>query len=240
MKNWYQFPIVYFGLTKKLHVIIEIKNGLKLKLRVNSTDLMAFTHVWIIKEYSRKGFEIKENDTIIEIGAHIGLFSVYASQFCENGKVYCYEPVKNNYDVLLSNLQLNNIKNVIPFNLAVSDSESTAKMFLSYDESGHSLYLPTDTIVQVNSTTLKKIFDDNAIQRCDFIKMDCEGAEYDIVKSLPDEYFTRIEKMIIEYHFADTKPQLLDDLVKRLKSLSFHIEKEILFSDIGFLYVTKN
>ena len=44
-KNWYVYLLVYFKLTKKDHVIFETKTGLKIKIRVNSTDLMALTHV---------------------------------------------------------------------------------------------------------------------------------------------------------------------------------------------------
>src|SRR5947208_16937245 len=85
IKNWIMYPIVYFRLTKHKYVILETRNGLKIKLRVHSTDLIAFTHVWIIQEYSRPGFEINDNDIIIEIGAHIGLFSLFAFQYCKNG-----------------------------------------------------------------------------------------------------------------------------------------------------------
>ena len=45
LKNWYLYPLVYFQFTKKDYVIFETRSGLKIKIRVNSTDLMAFTHV---------------------------------------------------------------------------------------------------------------------------------------------------------------------------------------------------
>ena len=239
IKNWHMYPIVYFGLTKQKYVILVTKNGLKIKLRTCSTDLIAFTHVWIIKEYSRLGFEINENDVIIEIGAHIGLFSLFAWQYCKNGKIYCFEPVKENYDMLLSNLELNGIKNIMPINSAVSNEESTVTIFLNQDEAGHSMYSPTSRQLQVRSTSLKKIFDDNKIEKCDFIKMDCEGAEYEIINSLPPDYFQKIKKIAIEYHFADTKPESLKNLIKKLESLSYKISTKSLFKDIGFLYALK-
>ncbi len=54
--NWYLYPLVYFKITKKEHVIFKTKTGLKIKIRVNSTDLMALTHVWMIQEYSEDNF----------------------------------------------------------------------------------------------------------------------------------------------------------------------------------------
>lgn len=241
LKNWHVYPIVYYGLTKKEQVILETRSGLKIKIRTNSTDVMAFTHVWLIEEYSNLGFDLRESDTIIDIGAHVGLFTLFASQFCKNGKIYCFEPVKENYDLLLSNVSLNNLSNVSTFNVAVTDKTSKVKIFLNKDESGHSMFAQSLDSIEVQSTTLKNIFDENNIPTCDFIKMDCEGAEYGIIRSLPQEYFTKIKKMIIEYHMADEKPELLKELISKLESLSFVVKKKILFSDIGFLYVkTRN
>ena len=237
LKNWYVYPIVYYGLTKKEHVILETRTGLKIKIRTNSTDIMAFTHVWLIEEYSHFGFDLCESDKIIDIGAHIGLFTLFVSQFCKNGKIYCFEPVKENYELLLFNVTLNNLSNVYTFNVAVADKTSTVKIFLNKDESGHSMFAQNFNSIEVQSTTLKNIIDENNIVNCDFIKMDCEGAEYDIIRSLPEEYFTKIKKMIIEYHMIDKKPELLNELISKLESLLFVVEKKILFSDIGFLYV---
>ena len=45
---------------------------------------------------------IDENDVVVDVGAHIGLFALYASQFCNNGKIYSFEPVKENYDLLIN------------------------------------------------------------------------------------------------------------------------------------------
>ena len=150
-KNWYLYPIVYFKLTKNKHVIFETKAGQKIKIRVNSTDLMALTHVWLIQEYQNDGFNIETNDIIIDVGAHIGLFALYASQFCKNGKIICYEPIKENYDLLLENIKQNKISNIIPYNSAVSSKSSTVKIYLNEDESGHSMFLENKNFVTVNS-----------------------------------------------------------------------------------------
>jgi len=238
-KNWYLYPIVYFKLTKNDYVIFETKNNLKIKIRVNSTDLMALTHVWLIEEYSSPGFEINENDLIIDIGAHIGLFSLFSSQYCKNGKILSFEPIKENYELLVENLRLNNIKNVYPFNKAVSENNSDVTIFLNKDESGHSMYSSEGERIQVKSTSLKMIFEENKLDKCDFLKLDCEGAEYSIIDSLSEEYFDKIEKMIIEYHLADTKSELLSSLKSKLKTFSFSMHVKPLFSDIGFLYAKK-
>ena len=141
IKNWHLYVALYLNLIKSEHIILESRNGMKIKLRVNSTDIMAFTHVWLLHEYDRSEFEIKDTDVVIDIGAHIGLFALFASQFCKNGKIYCFEPVKENFELLESNLMLNNIKNVISFNAAISINNDNITIYLNKDESGHSMYV---------------------------------------------------------------------------------------------------
>ena len=239
LKNWYLYPLVYFKLTKKDYVIFETRSGLKIKIRVNSTDLMAFTHVWMIQEYSDDNFSINNDDVIIDVGAHIGLFALFASQFCKNGKIFCYEPIKENYKILIENIEMNQIQNIFPNNLAVTKETSRVKIFLNDDQSGHSMFIQNKNFVEVDSKSLSDIFIDNGIKECDFLKLDCEGAEYEIVESLSADLFTKINKTVIEYHMVDTKPELLEQLINKLKQFSFSVHTRSLFADIGFLFAKK-
>jgi len=239
LKNWYLYPLVYFKLTKKDYVIFETRSGLKIKIRVNSTDLMALTHVWMIQEYSGDDFPISNDDVIIDVGAHIGLFALFASQFCKNGKIFCYEPIKENYKILIENIEMNQIQNIFPNNLAVTKKTSRVKIFLNDDQSGHSMFIQNKNFVEVDSKSLSDIFIDNGIKECDFLKLDCEGAEYEIVESLSADLFTKINKTVIEYHMVDTKPELLEQLINKLKQFSFSVHTRPLFVDIGFLFGKK-
>ena len=119
-KNWYIYPKVYYKIINDKFVIFRTKTDLRIKIRVRSTDLMTLTNVWMINEYDIEDFEINVNDTVIDIGAHIGLFSLLVSQRCKTGKILSFEPVRENFDLLVSNLKLNHIENVLPFNMAVS------------------------------------------------------------------------------------------------------------------------
>ena len=141
--------------------------------------------------------------------------------------------------MLIENININQIKNIYPNNLAVTKDTSTAKIFLNDDESGHSMFIENKSFVQVDSKSLFDVFADNRIEECNFLKLDCEGAEYEIIESLPSDFFSKIDKTVIEYHMADTKPELLEGLIKKLKQLSFTIHTRPLFSDIGFLFARK-
>lgn len=76
-------PLAYFKLVKSEHFTLLLKNGIKVKLRTDSTDLQAFVNVWILEEYKESGFDVGDDGVVFDIGAHIGLFTLYCSQFCK-------------------------------------------------------------------------------------------------------------------------------------------------------------
>ena len=238
-KNWYIYPKVYWQLTNDKIVVFETKTGLKIKIRVKSTDLMALTNVWMINEYDVDGFEINSSDIIIDVGAHIGLFSLLVSQFCKTGKIFSFEPIRENFDLLVSNLELNRIENVFPFNVGVSKKSGKLNLFLNNDQSAHSIFPKGSESITVEATSLQKIFDEKQISSCKLLKLDCEGAEYDIIDSLPVEYLDKIQNMAIEYHLADTKPELIKNLILKIKNAGFKIKTGPHYNDMGFLIARK-
>ena len=238
-KNWYVYPKVYWQLTNDKIVVFETKTGLKIKIRVKSTDLMALTNVWMINEYDVDGFEINSSDIIIDVGAHIGLFSLLVSQFCKTGKIFSFEPIRENFDLLVSNLALNHIENVFPFNVGVSKKSGKLNLFLNNDQSAHSVFPKGSESITVEAISLQKIFDEKQISSCKLLKLDCEGAEYDIIDSLPVEYLDKIQNMAIEYHLADTKPELIKNLILKIKNAGFKIKTGPHYNDMGFLIARK-
>jgi FkbM family methyltransferase len=234
--NWRTLVSLYFKKIKTEYVILETKNNIKIKIRTDSTDLMQLATVWLAEDYKISEFNVENNDVIIDIGAHIGLFALFESQFCKNGKIYCFEPIIENYDILIKNIELNNIKNIIPFNQAVSKENENTKIYLNSDDSAHSVFSSGKNFVQVKSTTLKSIFDENNIDNCDLLKLDCEGAEYEIIDSIPEEYLLKINKLIIECHLITEKSKLYNNLLKKLEKMSFKIKIEKITEDMGMIY----
>ena len=153
------FPLSYYNLIQSDFIIFKTRTKKILKIRKHSTDLMALTNVWLIEEYKRPNFEINSNDVVIDIGAHIGLFTLYASQFCNEGTIYSFEPVKENYELLLENVKSNNLEQVRIFNLAVSNSNESIKLYINDDEAGHGIFSQSSKSIMVDSISLQKIFE---------------------------------------------------------------------------------
>ena len=72
---------------------------------------------------------LNNEDIFIDIGSNIGYYSLLCSKICK--KVHSFEPLTENFDILKKNIKINNIKNIIPSKLAISDLE-TCKMIFAY------------------------------------------------------------------------------------------------------------
>lgn len=238
IKNWSLYFLCYFGLLKNDPIFV-FRNNLKVKIRAKSTDFYALTNVWLLEEYKINKLQIKKDDIVIDIGAHIGLFTVYVSKFCVDGRIYCYEPIKENYNLLTHNIEINNIKNATIFQKAVTDKSSVVRIFLNQDTAAHSVFTESNEYVDVESISLKDIFDSNKIEKCDLLKLDCEGSEYIILNSLPDSYFEHIKKIVMEYHMIDKKPDLLQNLIKKLSLLNYNIDMRKNTNDSGIMLAIK-
>ena len=146
----------------------------------------------------------------------------------------------DNYRIFLDNVNMNNLKNIISYNMAVSKQDGNVLIYLNDDKSGHSMFLKSPNSIEVESISLKNIFDSNNIDKCDLLKIDCEGSEYEIIDSLPSNYFDKIDKMIIEYHFAEKYPKLVKNLIKKLESAPYSVNVKKLTNDTGLIFAIKN
>mgnify|MGYP001039418442 CR=1 FL=1 len=202
IKNW-KIPILYyFGLRKK-EAIIEFKNGIKCIIR-NKSDSIAFLEVFFLNTNDWiYEFKIKEKDVVIDIGAHIGYFSIYSSINAKDGKIFAFEPHNKSFEVLKKNLEINQIENVIPQNLGVTKKSGIGSLYLKKDFAiGNSIYKNTDSDlkIEIKTISLQDIIKNNDLQRINILKLDCEGAEYQILLNLDNQTLQKIDKIVSEMH----------------------------------------
>lgn len=168
-------------------------------------------------------YNLGPHDTIIDVGAHIGTFSLLAATKLPNGRVFAIEACQDTFNILRVNVALNHLRNVEVFHFALSDA--AGQTTLHYDEGnwGHSItkrLSPRGEIVATDTLTAFMV--DNSIERCNFIKFNCEGAEFPIVLSTPIEVLRRIERMLILYHCDLSEERSADELVQHLQAAGFH------------------
>ncbi|MEW6388160.1 MAG: FkbM family methyltransferase [Thermodesulfobacteriota bacterium] len=127
-------------------------------------------------------------DTFWDIGAHIGYFTLLAAQALHpQGKVAAFEPAKEAYARLEDNIALNPFNNVSAYNLAVSQKEGEARLYLTGDiaDSSANLFNPKDDQTReevVRTVALDQFSREQPWARPDFLKIDVEGAELAVLQ----------------------------------------------------------
>ncbi|MEK9194540.1 MAG: FkbM family methyltransferase, partial [Patescibacteria group bacterium] len=207
----------YLNLVGVRTIIYKLRNGIIFAIRTRTNDKTLFNQVWLKQNYLPRGFEIKKSDLIIDIGAHIGFFSILAAAQAKEGRVYSFEPAPENFKMFRENIKANGIQNILPFNEAVADKVGERDFILYSKSTGaHSfIYSKTDekNIIKVKTVSLDEFVKKNGISSIDFLKMDCEGAEYGILFNCLPETLKKIGKISMEYHNMDEERN-----VNRLKT----------------------
>jgi FkbM family methyltransferase len=201
LKNWLPFLLNYIGFKNPGDNIYIFRNGTKIKTK-EEIDSTTIAVVFIKKDYG----DVTDNSIVIDIGANIGVYSIFAASTSKNTIVYAYEPMPENYDLFLENIKTNKLeKNIIPFKLGVGSKTEKRKLFVGWSSPFHSLYSnkKKGEYLEIKCTSFKDIFDENKIEQCDVLKMDCEGAEFEILYNTPGEYLKKIKEIRMEYHNID-------------------------------------
>jgi len=216
-------------------------------MRVNTYDRLAAHEVWGFEEYKDNRFIIDSSDIVIDIGAHIGAFSVWAARQTPNGRVYAFEPNNENYVFLKENKKLNNLTNLETFNLAVSDKDGEASFFNSDHLSmSHSFFeTGAENKTTVRTISLARILEANKIGRVNYLKIDAEGAEYLIILNTPPEILNKVDRIFIEYHDYLDHGHRCKDIENYLASNGFQVEtgRNFLFRYVfkqGYIKATRN
>lgn len=228
-KEFYNYPFLIcnlLNLSSNNKVTFMLRNGTKFRGRLRSLDYLIIKETYINQSYIIPGFEIKDDDIVIDIGAHIGSFAIYASKQAGKGQVYAYEPEPENYSLLVENIELNNCCNVKAFKTGVMLT-GRFELNIRQNQAAHTFVKILNSGVKkliIDCISLQGVFDVNKIDRCNFLKIDAEGSEYDILFNLPDSYFKRIEKIALEYHLMNSEDkEKLNKLEQLLKRLEYNV-----------------
>ncbi len=238
-RNWPELLLWNFGVLKGQFRVAHLRSGLRFKLRWRNADLSMLSEVIGLGIYDQvlpPGNEVE--GVIIDIGAHLGFFSLEMGRRFPSAKVYAFEPFPENYALLRENLGLNEVSNVTAHNLAVAGKTGSISFFPVEEHSGcHSMYdrEGAGAPIKVEATTLATIFKRERIRRCSFLKMDCEGAEFPILLSSSDATLHKVDRIAMEFHeYLAKKP--VESLVKRLRNAGFSVRLDRKYS---FLYARR-
>ena len=229
---------------------LNCRSGLKIKGSRNNNILRLYNEIFTENAYKISHLTIKEMDVVVDIGANVGLFSLNVSQYTKN-KIIALEPHPDNFSILKDNIECNGLENVICINLGIKKKNEGERYF--YENSNHAGFVMENSLTQKNidkfnkhneifslaCTTFKDLCDTQNINKINLLKLDCEGAEGEIIQSLSQSDMNKIEKLVIEFH---DQVSIInhDEIIKILIDNNF--EYELVWdgkSDEGYIFADK-
>ncbi len=166
----------------------------------------------------------KPEDTVIDVGAAFGFYTIMASKRVgQHGRVVAIEAQPDSFDMLNKNIKLNKLTNIIGLNYAVYSRKTKVKLYSTYsiiqERAGQSL----QSYIEVSADTLDNLLREAGIDEVNWIKIDVEGAELDVLKGSVDILSrSRDISILVEVH----SPDLVKPILDLCESYKFRVEFE--------------
>lgn len=180
---------------------------------ISVTDFLSVA--WQLKEiFEDEALYFKTDNNkpiIIDCGANVGIAVAYFKSIYANSNIICFEPDAKVFNQLKQNIIHNNWQNVTSHQAAVYIAD-TEMMFAANGADGGALH--TDGTVKVKAIDLNHFLND--YNHIDFLKMDIEGAETEVINHIQDQLH-KVKQLFIEYHSLTAKPQMLHQLLAILQ-----------------------
>lgn len=200
------------------------RSGLRFRVR-SAMDVWVLRETCLGREYEQFGTELRDGWTYLDVGAAFGDFAVWVAHRFPRSTVYACEPFPQSFDLLQHNLALNRIGNVKPLPYALGARSGPMRL---YPSSAQAVEFSTVRAAphaeghEVQGISLDDLFRTLSLERCDFLKMDCEGAEFEILFAANPRTLGRIQHLCLEYHDGVTKHSH-EDLAQYLTQHGFAV-----------------
>lgn len=219
--------------------LLTLKKGVPRKINHHTVRFPAQWSRYYEHDYEKENYtfletQVKPGMQLIDIGAHIGLFSATASQLTgPSGKIICFEPTPGTFEVLSKTLRLNKCANVTAVQAAVSAAEGEATFYVSATAACNSNSLVKNktegelTPYPVKLVTIDSIVATYAIKPS-LIKIDAEGAEYDVLKGGLQTFRDMKPVLILGLHpdFIKQKGDSLEAIWDLLQESNYEVRME--------------
>jgi FkbM family methyltransferase len=164
---------------------------------------------------------ILSDDTpyILDCGANIGLSIIYFKQQWPNAKIVAFEPDTKNFFYLTRNMVSFQLSNVTAINKGVWKEETNLRFFSDGHLGGtvmHSDFSNSEGFPDTQFVRLRDYLD----VKVDFLKIDIEGAEYEVIKDIRDK-LVNVEYLFVEFHGAANQKQTLHEILLWISEAGF-------------------
>lgn len=238
-----------------------LPNGLEIAHLKSYETHYLYNEIFVEKTYLKHNIELPDGATVLDIGANIGMFSLFVIGHCQNPRIFAFEPAPITFEVLKKNLALYSPQS-IACNVGIADSDREAEFTFYPHSSVFSGFFADDDIDgdalrqvmenelianhkdrskesiqayldQMLKDRLKKetyrcqlrslssLFTEHNIECVNLLKIDAEKCEWDILQSIQDTDWKKIQQVVVEVH--DKKGEILSNIQTRLQEKGFTI-----------------
>ena len=193
-RNWWALTLSMLGTP----IVLELRCGLRFHIRPGSGDLGVVNEAFILNPYLGGGYiDVPDHAVVMDIGANIGDFSLQVAQRCPTGRVIAVEPLSEHARILKGHIAMNAYRHVTCVQSAVGAEEGMTG--ITVDGAQSRQYSVSGRMESVRQTTLSRLMDEHELAHVDLLKLDCEGAEWDILPAA-ENALPRVRQICMEYH----------------------------------------
>ncbi|HVN54094.1 MAG TPA: FkbM family methyltransferase [Anaerolineaceae bacterium] len=249
VKNWPLVVRTFLNLDKSARKKIHLRrSGLTFLVR-GKMDIWSVKEAFIDRFYEKFGSPIGEGWSVVDIGAGIGEFTLFAAAGHPRNRVYAFEPFAESFELLKENIAQNRIENVQAYPEAVWGASGNLLLDLS---GGEPLQLQSvegarEQVKEGNRlvicSSLCDVLERLGIAQIDLLKLDCEGAEYPILLQTGERALAalgKVQRIVMEYHDGISAYSHAD-LEKFLREYGFRVRSVVnqVHPNLGYLYAER-
>ncbi|HTJ78200.1 MAG TPA: FkbM family methyltransferase [Rariglobus sp.] len=210
---------------------MALLNGMKISILYPEDRgyLDDITNVWLDDEYGLKSL-VEAPNTIVDIGGNIGLFSLIAWHRFPSSKIFCYEPNNRVHKYTKLNLK---VTSAIIFECGVSNHDG--KCFMIDNSDSRLAATKNDATGNCELRSIRRVIQEAGGQ-IDLLKLDCEGAEWNIFQD--KDALRNVKTIRMEYHLAEGRT--IHDFVSTVKSIGFTIRHISPHGVYGIAWLDRN
>lgn len=222
------FPLIRDSIRLQFsdYYVMHCESKLSFNLRSRCGDWFTFYECCIRKDYFPKEIKIEAGDRVLDIGGNFGAFTLMAAKKVGiQGIVHSYEPSPDSFSRIRAHVDLNGIENTQIMNCAVGGENGTTTLYVHKKSAlsstikiidGRKMDQSRPIAVEVISISavLNKLKGEIAL-----IKIDCEGAEYEIFERIERDDLSRVRAVMVETHNVPGKSR--DAIEAKLRENNF-------------------
>lgn len=266
MKNPFEDPTFVF-----VTEVEDAGNGLKLltfpdgfRCYTHSNEqevMLIYNEIFVKREYLGADIALDGCRCVFDVGANIGLFTIFAKLTNPDLIVHAFEPIKSTYDVLVKNIELHGLTNVYPHNYALGSQDGTERAVTFYlNAAGNSTAHPASKDTQkcmmteligpqqveylfqsaqvyaVPTRTLSAVIDSEGIRAIDLLKIDAESDELAVLQGISEAHYPIIRQIAAEIH----SDALLTEIQPLLANRGFSVASDRGIALSSNIYAVRN